>query len=447
MLKYFRLLWVACLFLVGCSLLQGPQPVILPTPLPSPPPLNLEQVSGELVIDPVSDIVPAVDRELQVLMNQVSRQTLIGYVQTLEGFQTRNTFSATDDPAVGIGAARLWILNEFVRVGNGRLVVQTNDFNITTDDGLTVQQNVLATLPGTSPHPGIVVLMAHYDSRTIDPFDGESFAPGANDNASGVAAMIEIARILSSREWNQTVVFAAFSAEEQGRRGSQAYVTERMLAGAQFDAALNNDIIGGRPGIPQSIRLFTPGPDTSPPRQLARYINYISGLYLPQFPITMEDGSDREGRFSDHITFLDVGVPAVRLTESLEDPDIQHNARDVSTLIDYDYLVKSTQLSFITIANMIGAPPPPPPPAWAPMADPGGYILTWTPNSLAAGYVISFRQAGDPNYPPFRFVAAQEAGNIAITGLDPDVSYLVSLASLSETGRMSLFSQEIIVGP
>ena len=119
----------------------------------------------------------------------------------------------------------------------------------------------------------------------------------------------------------------------------------------------------------------------------------------------------------------------------------------MSTLLDYDYLVKATQLNFVALANMVGPTPPPAPPAWAPMADPGGYILTWTPNELAAGYAISFRQAGDPNYPPLRFVAAAEAGNVAITGLDPDVAYLVSLASLSETGRLSLFSPEIIVGP
>ncbi|MEM7331306.1 MAG: M20/M25/M40 family metallo-hydrolase [Chloroflexota bacterium] len=435
------------IFLTACSLLEGPQPVILPTAIPTPPPLNLEQVSGELVFDPVSDVVPAIDRELQVLMNQVSRQSLIGYVQTLEGFQTRNTYSSVDDPAFGIGAARLWIFNEFIRVGNGRLLVEMDDFVVNNNGLINTQQNVIATLPGTSPHAGVIVIMGHYDSRTIDPFDGESFAPGANDNASGVAAMLEIARILSSRDWNQTIVFAAFAAEEQGRLGSQNYVTAEMLAGTTFDAAINNDIIGGRPGIPQSIRLFTPGPETSEPRQIARYINFISSLYLPQFPITLEPTRDREGRFSDHITFLDVGVPAIRLTESIEDPDVQHNALDTSNLIDYDYLVKATQLNFITAAHMVGGPPRPVSPAWAPMADPGGYILTWPVDDLAAGYAMSFRVAGDPNYPPFRFVAAEEAGNVAITGLDPNVSYLVSIAAISDTGRMGLFSPEIIVGP
>lgn len=447
MRKFFLFLLTIIFFAAGCSLLEGPQPVILPTPIPSPPPLNLDQISGELVYDPVSDIVPGVDSEILALMDQISRQSLVGYVQTLEGFQTRNTFSVVDDPTYGVGAARLWIFNEFNRVGNGRLIIEMDDFVVNNDGALTNQQNVIATLPGTSPHTGIIVLMAHYDSRTIDPFDGTSFAPGANDNASGVAAMLEIARILSSREWNQTIVFAAFAAEEQNRRGSQNFVTSEMLGGKTFDAAINNDIIGGRPGIPQSIRLFTPGPDTSAPRQLARYINYMSGLYMPQFPVTLEDTQDREGRFSDHITFLEAGVAAVRLTESVEEPDFQHNALDTSNLLDYDYLVKSTQLNFVALANMVGAPPRPPSPAWAPMADPGGYILTWTPDPLAAGYAISFREAGDPNYPPFRFVAANQAGNVAITGLEPSTNYLVSIAALSETGRLSLFSPEIIIGP
>lgn len=447
MQKFFIVFILFLILLTSCSLLEGPQAVILPTPIPSPPPLNLEQAPGELVFDPVSDVVPGVDPEILGLMNQVSKQNLIGYVQAMERFQTRNTYSVLDDPAVGVGAARLWIYNEFLRVGNGRLLVQAEDFLLNSDGSVTTQQNIVATLPGTSPHVGVVVLTAHYDSRTIDPLDGSSFAPGANDNASGVSVLLEVARLLSSRDWNQTIMFVAMGAEEQGRHGSRHFVTNRMLAGATFDAAINNDIVGGRPGIPQSIRLFTPGPDTSAPRQLARYVDYISGLYMPQFPIILVDAQDREGRFSDHITFLEAGVPAMRLTESVEDSDIQHNSLDTSEKIDFDYLVKSTQLNFVAAANMVGAPPPPPAPAWAPMADPGAYILTWTPNEQAAGYAISFRQAGDPNYPPFTFVAASEAGNVAITGFDPAINYLVSIASLSEAGRMSLFSPEIIVGP
>ena len=431
----------------ACSLLQGPQAVVIPTPIPSPPPLDFNNAPADLVIDPVSNVAPGVDPDIQSLVNAVSQQQLIGYVQTLESFWTRNTYSAVDDPQRGVGAARLWLQNEFLRVGNGRLLVQTDSFPVTNNGVQYEQQNIIATLPGVGPHPGVIVLGAHYDSRTIDPFDAISFAPGANDNGSGVAVLLEVARILSSRTWNQTIVFVAFAAEEQARYGSKQYVTSEMLDGALFDGMIANDIVGGRPGIPRSIRLFSPGPESSPPRQFARYIEFVSGLYVPQFGVTLEDRQDREGRFSDHVTFLEAGIPAVRLTESIEDPDRQHNALDTWEAIDYDYLVQSAQLNLAVAANIIGAPPPPPAPVVAPMADPGAYILSWNPDPGAAAYAISFRPAGSATYPPFRLVSGQQAGNVALTGLDPATTYFVSMAALDANGRISLFSPEIPVGP
>ncbi len=401
----------------------------------------------ELVIDPVSDIVPNPDPELQALMASVSQQQLIGYVQTLENFQTRNTFSVTNDPAVGIGAARLWLQNEFLRVGNGRLLVQADDFPVTQGGTTYNQQNIVATLPGVGSHRGVLVLSAHYDSRTISPTDGRGLAPGADDNGSGLAAMLEIARLVSSRTWNQTIIFVAFAAEEQGRYGSIHYVNEQRLNGTQFDAVINMDIVGGRPGIPQSIRLFTPGSDTAPTMQFARYVNYIGGLYVPQFPITVIDALDREGRYSDHITFLEAGVPAVRLTESLEDQDHQHNGRDTWDEIDFNYLMQVTQLNLAAVVNIIGAPAPPQAPLIAPMSEAGAYILTWDKDPKAAGYALSFRPAGTTTYPPFRYVNSLQSGNVAITGLDPNTTYYVSMAAFDGNGRISLFSPETPVGP
>jgi hypothetical protein len=403
------------------------------------------QAAGELVFDPISDVVPGVDPEIEALINSVSQQQLVGYVQTLEGFVTRNTFSALDRQDYGIGAARLWIFNEFLRVGNGRLQVQFDNFPMIYNGLVSEQQNVVATLPGTGTYPGVIVLVAHYDSRTVNPDDGESRAPGANDNASGVAALMEIARLLSSRTWNQSVVFVAFAAEEQGRFGSSHFVTDRLLAGWVIDAAIANDIVGGRSGITQSIRLFSAGPDTSAPRQLARYVDFVSGLYLPTFPVIMQDAVDREGRYSDHISFLNAGIPALRLTEAEEDFNRQHNAFDTSEAIDYNYLVKVTQLNLVVAANVIGAPARPPVPLIAAMADPGAHILTWTPDPLAAGYMISFRPAGSADYAPFHFVNASQAGNVAITGLDPNIVYAVSLAALDANGRVSFFSPEVLV--
>ncbi|HEX6384483.1 MAG TPA: M28 family metallopeptidase [Anaerolineae bacterium] len=431
---------------LACSLLEGPPQLVLPTPIPTAPPFSVE-ASAETVFDPVSDVVPAVDPEVAFLVNSVSQQQLFGYVQTLQNFQTRHSYSDANHPALGIGAARLWIYNEFIRVGNGRLQVQFDTFPMHYDTLAYEQQNIVATLPGTSGHPGVIILTAHYDSRTLNINDGGSFAPGANDNASGVAVLLEVARLLSSRTWNQTVVFVAFAGEEQDTAGSRHFVSNKMLEGWIIDAALNNDIVGGRPGIPQLIRVFAPGPDTSPLRQFTRYMDLVGSLYLPQFPMEVVDARDREGRYSDHLRFLDAGVVAVRLTESQEDISRNHTAADTWDAIDYNYLRQAAQLNLATVANAVGAPPPPPSPVVAPMADPGAYILTWTPHPLADGYVISFRPVGSEEFAPFYFVNALQAGNVAITGLAPQTAYALSLAALDESGRIGLFSPEVIVGP
>ena len=131
----------------------------------------------------------------------------------------------------------MWIYNEFLRVGNGRIQVEFDTFPLTLDGLTTDQQNVVATLRGDGSAPGAVLLVAHYDSRTLNPNDGVSRAPGANDNASGVAAMLEAARVLSSQTWNQDVVFIAFAAEEQGRHGSLNDITNPLPDSAGLHAA------------------------------------------------------------------------------------------------------------------------------------------------------------------------------------------------------------------
>jgi Zn-dependent M28 family amino/carboxypeptidase len=175
----------------------------------------------------------------------------------------RATHLALQTGPFGIGAAREWLFNEFVRVGSGRLRVEYDTFQANVQGRITEQQNVVATLPGDGTYPGVIVLMAHYDSRTVDPFDGSSFAPGANDNGSGVALMLETARLLSAYEWSQTIVFVATAAEEQQTWAAVYFVTSRLLAGWQIDAVLNFDIVGGRPGVPQFIRVFADGDSTT----------------------------------------------------------------------------------------------------------------------------------------------------------------------------------------
>lgn len=442
--------WAALLTLIlsGCTLLEGPQRPVIPTPPATAPPIDASfTLGGELVTDPVSSVVPTVDPEIASLLNEVSQQQLTGYVQTLTNFGTRNAFSATDRMDFGVGAARLFIFNEFSRVGNGRLKIRFQDFPLNFEGRFANQQNVIATLPGTGPNPNIIVIMAHYDTRPVSATDGVSRSPGADDNASGVALLLETARILSARQWNQTVVFAAIAAEEQGTFGSRFFVQETYLNNVDVLAAVNYDIVGGRPGIPQSIRLFAPDLLTSPSGELARYYDFTSGMYVPTFPLTIVDALDRNGRFGDHREFVKANMPAVRLTESVENPDLLNSVRDTWDLIDYNYLRQVVQITIAMLGNALGAPPPPPVPTIAPMADPGSYLLTWLPDPNVAGYAISFRPLDSPTFAPFRFVSGRQAGNVALTDLEPNVVYAVSMAAVDENGRISLFSPEIIVEP
>jgi hypothetical protein len=432
-------------FLSGCSLLEPPDEPVIPTPPAPAAAVSFNEI--QLVTNPTGSITPGVDPDISALMNAVSSQQLLAYVQTLEGFGTRNTFSTTQRDDYGIGAAGRWIFEEFERVGGGNLEIGYDDFQANIDGLSTNQRNIIATLPGISDHEGVIVLMAHYDSRSFEPNDGSSPAPGANDNGSGVALLIELARLLSSRQWNQTIVFAAFAAEEQGTFGSRHFVQNKMLDGEIIDAAIDNDIVGGRPGIPQSIRVFSPGPDTHNSRQLARYLDLVGGLYLPTFRVDLIDALDREGRWSDHREFVNAGIPALRLTESEEDRENQHNGSDSTEKIDFEYLRQVAQLNLAAVANLAGAPPPPEVPTIAPMADPGAYILTWLPDPRAAGYVISFRPINSPDYAPFRYILGADAGNVALTDLDREMTYAVSLAAIDAGGRISGFSPEILTAP
>lgn len=439
---------------LACNLLQGPQQPVIPTPPPYPTqsapladPAPVVVLPEDVVFNPVSNIVPAVDPVIRALLDEVSNQQLVAYVQTLQSFGTRHTLSVTDQADYGVGAARSWLAQEFQRVGNGRLQVEIDSFPLTINGITTEQQNIIATLPGNGSVPGTVVLSAHYDSRPADVYDGSSLAPGANDNASGVAAMLEIARLLSTQEWNMDVVFIAFAAEEQGTHGSLHFVTERLIEQLGITAVFNNDIIGGRTGIPQSIRVFSQGPNTSPTRQVIRYMDLVGGLYVPQFGVDMIDAMDRPGRYSDHIRFADVGIPAMRLTESVEDQDRQHNALDTADAIDFNYLRQVTALNLATIANIIGSPARPEPPIVSSLTNAGEFLFSWPVASDAAGYVISLRPANSDAFVPFRFVSAEEAGQVVITGLDPAVTYAVSIAALTENGRVSLFSPEILLEP
>ena len=444
----FILIAALLLGLSACSLIESPETVQMPTPVATAVPWDASQVPpAELVIDPASDIVPAVDPDVQSLIDSVSQQQLMGYVQTLEGFGTRSIFSETESADFGIGAARQWLFNEFTRVGNGRLRVEFQEFPLNFGGVNAAPANVVATLPGTSASNQAIVIMAHYDNRSFEILDGETLAPGANDNASGVALLLETARLLSSREWDNTIIFVALAAEEQGTYGANHFVQDIFFDGLDVVAAINYDGVGGRDGIPQSVRLFAPNLLQSPSGELARYYEYIAGLYLPRFPVTVIDALDRDGRYGDHREFVNAGMPAIRIIESEEDPDLVNSKSDTWQLIDYNYLQQVTQLNVAVVANLAGAPLTTDIPLITAGEIPGEYQIRWRVDEAAAGYGIVFRPINEESYPAFRFVRARESGNVILTGLDPNTTYGVSMTALDEYGRLGDFTSEVIVEP
>lgn len=434
--------------LAGCGALATPERPSLPTPVPTARPFDPNPAAtGEMVLDPISDVAPKIDRSIANLVEQVSQQQLMGYVQKMEGFGNRNAFGDPELENWGIGATRRWIFDEFVRVGNGRLQVRYDDFPLDYNGYSAPQSNIIAELPGNGQSNGVIIIMAHYDNRAPDILDGESRAPGANDNGSGVALLLESARLLSAQQWNQTIIFLATSAEEEGTVGSRHFAQNAFLDSMNVLAAINYDAVGGRKGIPQLVRVFAPELAYSPSGQLARYYEYVGGLYVPTFPTTVLDALDREGRWGDHREFVSVGMPAIRVIESEEDPDMVNSVRDTWDRIDYDYLQQVVRLNVAVAANLAGAPMQPPAPVINATDALGMYQLRWPVAEDVAGYAISFRPLAMSSHPVFRLVKAQQAGNVGLTGFDPAENYVVSVAALDENGRLSYFSPEVIVGP
>lgn len=434
--------------LVGCSLVEMPELPPVPTPVATAVSWDISQFpAGEMVLDPVSDVVPQVDPQIASLVTAVSQQQLMGYVQTMQSFGNRNVFGPVDDPAFGIGATRLWLVDEFRRVGNGRLEVTTQEFSLFYNGLATTPVNVVATLPGRAGGNEIIVIMAHYDNRAPDPTDSETYAPGANDNGSGIALLLESARLLSAYEWNQTIIFLAAAAEEQGTFGSRHFVQTAFLDDMNIIAAINYDAVGGRRGIPQYARLFAANLRESPSGELARYYEYVAGLYVPAFPLQVMDALDREGRWGDHREFVNAGMPAIRVIESVEDPDLVNSRQDTWERIDYTYLQQVVQVNIAVVANLAGAPRTPQTPIIQALDSPGDFWLRWPTDPNAAGYAISFRPLVEGSFTTFRFVQANQAGNVALTGLDPTVTYAVSLTALDENGRLGDFTPEVIIEP
>ncbi|MCP3734885.1 M20/M25/M40 family metallo-hydrolase [Sphingomonas sp. RP10(2022)] len=353
-------------------------------------------------------------------------------VTALVGFGTRHTLSSTTDPKRGIGAARDWAAGQFAAIGRscgGCIKVERISRRFTgprAPDGVMVE-DVLGIQPGRDPNR-VIIIGGHIDSRVSDVMDATSDAPGANDDASGVALVLETARLLSKRRFDATIVYVAFSAEEQGLWGAELLADTAATRGWQVTAMLNNDIVGnsvGQGGVRDAgrVRVFSEGirasedlpqqqrrrgeggEDDGPSRALAKTIDGIADAIPGGLDVAIDRRPDRFGRGGDHEPFLKRGYPAVRFSVGAENWDRQHqNLRtekgvvygDTIEGMDFAYLAKVTAINAATIARLAAAPAAPASVglvgdlsrdtqvSWTPAPGATGYRIRWRANDTAA---------------------------------------------------------------
>jgi hypothetical protein len=324
----------------------------------------------------------APDRELQRILREIDPARIEAIVRKLVSFGTRHTLSAQDDPVRGIGAARDWIFAELQRhaaASGGRMTVEQQSFiqpispRIPAPTRIT---NVVATLRGSVTPERIYVVTGHYDSRVTDVMDAVKDAPGADDDASGVAVIMELARVLATREPESTLVFAAVAGEEQGLYGSDHMAQQYRNSGADIQAMFSNDIVGtgnahdGTRNDPRTVRLFVEGVPTSetaaeantrkstggendgPSRQLGRFVKDVEPDGMKVRVIWRRD---RYLRGSDHISFLLRGYPAARFTEPRENFNHEHQDVRVENGIQYGDLPEFCDFGYIARVAKVNA--------------------------------------------------------------------------------------------
>ena len=353
-------------------------------------------------------------------------------VTALVGFGTRHTLSSATDPKRGIGAARTWAAKQFEAIGRdcgGCITVERISRSFTgprAPNGVVVE-DVLGIQRGRDPSR-VVIIGGHIDSRVTDVMDATSDAPGANDDASGVALVLETARLLSKRQFDATIVYVAFSAEEQGLWGAELLADTAATRGWTVTAMLNNDIVGtsiGQGGVRDAgrVRVFSEGiravedlpqqqrrrgdggEDDGPSRALAKAIDGIADTIPGGFDVVVDRRPDRFGRGGDHEPFLKRGYPAVRFSVGAENWDRQHQDLrtengtvygDTIEGMDFAYLAKVTAINAATIARLAAAPAAPASVtlvgdlsrdtrvSWTPVPGAAGYRIRWRANDTAA---------------------------------------------------------------
>jgi hypothetical protein len=333
---------------------------------------------------------------MRAISGEISEVRLRGYVEKMVSFGTRSTISDQTSLTRGIGAARSWIESEFRSIGAAcgnclEIALPSDTVSGNRYPQPTKVVDVVAIQRGAVEPNRVVIIQGHLDSRATDVMDGSVDAPGANDDASGVAAVIEAARVLSRQKFPATIVYAALSGEEQGLSGGTILANYAKVQGWQVEAVLNNDIVGNSRGFngkvdDKTVRVFSEGVRAtetsamaagrkvnggevdSPSRNLARYLAQIAEDHMQDFSVRMIYRRDRYGRGGDQTPFQELGYPAVRVTESVENWNHQHQTLrtengvfygDTVDYMDFAYLARVTRLNVMALASLASAPPPP----------------------------------------------------------------------------------------
>ncbi len=439
------------LVMIACTLSSEPQPTLVARVTNTPPPtIGYQTLSPDQLPDSASTAAPSIDARLINLLNQVEPDRLFLHVNTLQGFSSRHVNSPYTINGVGIGAAQNYIRQQFEQIrdqSNGIFFVEEQSFPVEWGGVSSTATNVIGILQGRETGAGIIVIGAHYDSISLAFEDGNAYAPGANDNASGVAALIEMARIMSRRQPRATVLFVAFSAEEIQRVGSINFVNQ-WVVGANLDvrAMINMDIIGSSTGPDGSIndreiRLFSSDPNESEARQLARAMQVIARRHAPDLAISLQPAIDRDGRYGDHISFSEAGYPAVRFTEMNEDVSRAHNDRDTLDDIQALYLTRSTQtILAVSTALAEGIQPP----QSIQLRDDGDGLrtLVWERRPEASGYLIALRAVGSISY---NEILTVNDTFVRWDGFVPSRFAGVAIAAIDSNGLVGPFSFEYAI--
>lgn len=431
------------------------------------PSLSLALLAAPLLI--AAAPAPAGHPELSAIAGEVRQDRLEATIRRLVAFGTRHTLSDRASDTRGIGAAERWTAAEFEAMSKacgGCLEVQVPKETFT---GRRVPEPtqigaILAIQKGTTDPDRVVVISGHIDSRVTDPMNATADAPGANDDGSGTAAVIEAARVLSKHKFPATIVYAVLEGEEQGLYGGKVLANYAKSRGWRVEADLNNDIVGnvhGASGVVDRthVRVFSEGTKSvetpeqanqrrynggevdSPSRNLARFLDGLADRYVKGLDVVMVYRTDRFGRGGDQTEMLAAGFPAVRVTEAAENYDRQHqdlrteNGRaygDVVSGVDFPYLAQVTRLNVVGLAALARAPAPPEGVKIEGAVSPDTKV-SWTSVPGAAGYRIHWRGTTAPQWEHARDAAGAP---VTLNGVVID-DWFFGVSALSADGYES----------